>query len=439
MRSTRPRSSSSRCCTTSASSPSIPTSSTGPGPLDDRQRERMRRHTIEGEELLAGIAGLEHLAPAVRATHEAWDGSGYPDGLAGDEIPLTARIVTVVDAFDAMTSERAYRKPLPAPRGAAPAAGRRGPAVRPARGRRHPARPLTLRAPLGAALAWGCARAARGRDHRAPPGRRAARRRRRVGAGAGHQRAEDLRPAAAGARGRRRSSGVRRIGKHLVVDVAGDLALLVHLMSAGRLQLFDKRAALRDRTSRLLVRLDDGRELRLREFGTKQAAWVKVLRAEDVAADDAHRDARARGVARPAAAARAARRRRAPRPLHARAARPARDRRHRALVGRRDPVDGDAVAVQARRRPRRRRGRRRCARRSSSASTARSSTTSASSRCRSPTSCRCRCRSIASRASRARAAARRSRPSTTRTTSCATARTSRPAGACSRTAGCRAC
>ena len=84
-----------------------------PGPLDDRRRERMRRHTIEGEEMLAGIAGLEHLAPAVRATHEAWDGSGYPDGLTGEEIPLTARIVTVVDAFDAMTSERAYRKPLP--------------------------------------------------------------------------------------------------------------------------------------------------------------------------------------------------------------------------------------------------------------------------------------------------------------------------------------
>jgi HD-GYP domain-containing protein (c-di-GMP phosphodiesterase class II) len=84
-----------------------------PGPLDEGQRERMRRHTIEGEEMLAGIAGLEHLAPAVRATHEAWDGSGYPDGLAGDDIPLTARIVTVVDAFDAMTSERAYRKPLP--------------------------------------------------------------------------------------------------------------------------------------------------------------------------------------------------------------------------------------------------------------------------------------------------------------------------------------
>jgi HD-GYP domain-containing protein (c-di-GMP phosphodiesterase class II) len=84
-----------------------------PGPLDDRQRERMRRHTIEGEELLAGIAGLEHLAPAVRATHEAWDGSGYPDGLAGDEIPLGARVIAVCDAFDAMTSDRPYRPRMP--------------------------------------------------------------------------------------------------------------------------------------------------------------------------------------------------------------------------------------------------------------------------------------------------------------------------------------
>jgi formamidopyrimidine-DNA glycosylase len=82
-------------------------------------------------------------------------------------------------------------------------------------------------------------------------------------------------------------AGVRRRGKHLVVDVAGDLAVLVHLMSAGRLQLFDKRASLRDRTSRLLLRIDDGRELRLREFGTKQAAWVKVLRADVLEEDDA--------------------------------------------------------------------------------------------------------------------------------------------------------
>ncbi|MCW2998784.1 MAG: DNA-formamidopyrimidine glycosylase [Solirubrobacterales bacterium] len=81
--------------------------------------------------------------------------------------------------------------------------------------------------------------------------------------------------------------GVRRIGKHLVVDVSDGLHLLLHLMSAGRLQLYDKRATLRDRTSRLLVRLDDGRELRLREFGTRQAAWVKLLDGAALAADEA--------------------------------------------------------------------------------------------------------------------------------------------------------
>ncbi|MCW3017497.1 MAG: DNA-formamidopyrimidine glycosylase [Solirubrobacterales bacterium] len=82
-------------------------------------------------------------------------------------------------------------------------------------------------------------------------------------------------------------AGVRRIGKHLVVDVSDGLHLLLHLMSAGRLQLYDKRATLRDRTSRLLVRLDDGRELRLREFGTRQAAWVKLLDGAALAADEA--------------------------------------------------------------------------------------------------------------------------------------------------------
>jgi formamidopyrimidine-DNA glycosylase len=71
--------------------------------------------------------------------------------------------------------------------------------------------------------------------------------------------------------------GVRRRGKQIIVEVGGDLALLMHLMSSGRLQLFDTRAGPRDRTSRLLVRISDGRELRLREFGTKQAAWVKLL------------------------------------------------------------------------------------------------------------------------------------------------------------------
>jgi formamidopyrimidine-DNA glycosylase len=80
--------------------------------------------------------------------------------------------------------------------------------------------------------------------------------------------------------------GVRRIGKMLAVE-AGDLTLVVHLMSAGRLQLFDTRASLRDRASRILVRLDDGRELRLREFGTQQRAWAKLLRFEAVAQDEA--------------------------------------------------------------------------------------------------------------------------------------------------------
>lgn len=75
---------------------------------------------------------------------------------------------------------------------------------------------------------------------------------------------------------------VGRRGKMLVIEVEGGLVLLIHLMSAGRLQLFQTRASLRDRTSRLLLRLSDGRELRLREFGTRQRAWVKVLRAESL-------------------------------------------------------------------------------------------------------------------------------------------------------------
>jgi formamidopyrimidine-DNA glycosylase len=80
-----------------------------------------------------------------------------------------------------------------------------------------------------------------------------------------------------------------RVGKMPVVGFnRGDepLALLVHLMSAGRLQAFDKRASLRDRTARVLIRLADGRELRLREFGTKQRAWAKLLPAGELAGDE---------------------------------------------------------------------------------------------------------------------------------------------------------
>lgn len=83
----------------------------------------------------------------------------------------------------------------------------------------------------------------------------------------------------------RKLDGVRRRGKMLAVE-AGDLVLLIHLMSAGRLQLFGERGSLRDRSSRVLVRLADGRELRLREFGSKQRAWAKMLNAADVDKDE---------------------------------------------------------------------------------------------------------------------------------------------------------
>jgi formamidopyrimidine-DNA glycosylase len=86
-------------------------------------------------------------------------------------------------------------------------------------------------------------------------------------------------------------AAVRRIGKMPVVTFApgadhGELDLLVHLMSAGRLQVFAERASLRDRRSRVLIRLTDGRELRLREFGTKQRAWAKLIEAGEVEDDE---------------------------------------------------------------------------------------------------------------------------------------------------------
>lgn len=83
----------------------------------------------------------------------------------------------------------------------------------------------------------------------------------------------------------RELTGIRRIGKMPVIEL-GDLALLIHLMSAGRLRVFDKRASLKDRASRVLLRLEDGRELRLREFGTKQRAWAKLLPNEAVGTDE---------------------------------------------------------------------------------------------------------------------------------------------------------
>jgi HD-GYP domain-containing protein (c-di-GMP phosphodiesterase class II) len=83
------------------------------GPLDEAEWEIMRQHTIEGERMLKRIGGvLAEVGRIVRASHEDFDGSGYPDGLAGEEIPIEARIVTACDAFSAMTTTRSYRKAM---------------------------------------------------------------------------------------------------------------------------------------------------------------------------------------------------------------------------------------------------------------------------------------------------------------------------------------
>jgi diguanylate cyclase (GGDEF)-like protein len=84
-----------------------------PGPLDPVEWSFMRRHPLIGERILLAAPALRPVARLVRSSHERWDGSGYPDGLRGDEIPLGARVVAVCDAFDAMTTERAYREPIP--------------------------------------------------------------------------------------------------------------------------------------------------------------------------------------------------------------------------------------------------------------------------------------------------------------------------------------
>lgn len=87
---------------------------TKPGPLDDQEWEQMRSHTMIGERILAGTPSVAEAATLVRSSHERFDGAGYPDGLAGEEIPIGARIVFACDAFDAMTSERPYRPPMSA-------------------------------------------------------------------------------------------------------------------------------------------------------------------------------------------------------------------------------------------------------------------------------------------------------------------------------------
>lgn len=80
-----------------------------PGPLDASELAFIRRHTLIGERIVGAAAALTQPSKLVRWSHEQFDGSGYPDGLTGEEIPLGARIIAVADAFDAMVSGRPYR------------------------------------------------------------------------------------------------------------------------------------------------------------------------------------------------------------------------------------------------------------------------------------------------------------------------------------------
>lgn len=83
-----------------------------PGPLDDGQWDAMREHTLHGIRMLRDVPELpDETRGVVRSHHERWDGSGYPDGLAGDEIPLHARIFSVIDVWDALTHRRPYKRP----------------------------------------------------------------------------------------------------------------------------------------------------------------------------------------------------------------------------------------------------------------------------------------------------------------------------------------
>jgi HD-GYP domain-containing protein (c-di-GMP phosphodiesterase class II) len=83
-----------------------------PGPLTPDEFEAMKLHTVKGSLILESIRSLSPMIPIVRNHHERWDGKGYPDQLARDRIAVTARIVAVADAFDAMTSDRPYRNAL---------------------------------------------------------------------------------------------------------------------------------------------------------------------------------------------------------------------------------------------------------------------------------------------------------------------------------------
>ncbi|MDX6623565.1 MAG: hypothetical protein QOE75_1497, partial [Solirubrobacterales bacterium] len=81
-----------------------------PGPLDDAEWELMHRHTLIGDRILGATPALRPVGRLVRSSHERWEGNGYPDAIAGEEIPLGSRIIAICDTFDAMTSARAYKE-----------------------------------------------------------------------------------------------------------------------------------------------------------------------------------------------------------------------------------------------------------------------------------------------------------------------------------------
>ncbi len=81
-----------------------------PGPLDAAERDRIRLHPSAGADLVIGLKSLEDVRPIMRHHHERWNGTGYPDGLSGEGIPLGARIISVVDVFDALHTERPYKQ-----------------------------------------------------------------------------------------------------------------------------------------------------------------------------------------------------------------------------------------------------------------------------------------------------------------------------------------
>ena len=87
-----------------------------PGPLDSEEYEQILEHPAKGRNILSSIGYLEKMIPCVLHHHERYDGSGYPERLAGADIPLPGRIISVADAFDAMTSDRPYRSSMPVPR-----------------------------------------------------------------------------------------------------------------------------------------------------------------------------------------------------------------------------------------------------------------------------------------------------------------------------------